>query len=69
MSRKACHGELTLEDGDFRECLDCGIRVRWDMLDDVFWGFHTCPDAPQAEDAVARCSTSQAKPTIRVDVS
>lgn len=40
--RKACDGEITLEDGDFQECLACGTRIRWDLCDHPFWGFQNC---------------------------
>jgi hypothetical protein len=47
MRDRACHGERTLTDGDFEECLECEMRVRWDLTSDALFGFHSCPQAPK----------------------
>lgn len=39
---KACEGASTLTDGDFEECLSCGTRIRWDLVNHPFWGFQNC---------------------------
>lgn len=54
--RKACDGEPTLECGDFQECIECGIQVRFDMVDDSFWGFQTCREKTPSRNAEAGSS-------------
>jgi hypothetical protein len=51
---RACKGERTLTDGDFEECLECGTRVRWDLVDHPFWGFHNCGEKPLPAETIER---------------
>lgn len=45
MSEKACDGGRTLDaDHDMLECVECGRRIRWDLVDHPFWGFQNCED-------------------------
>lgn len=54
MSHKACDGEATITVGDMEECAECGTRVRHDLTDDAFWGFHSCRE----KSVTALCSES-----------
>ncbi len=44
---KACDGGETREvyhpGTSFEECLACGSAVRWDLQDNRFFGWQTCP--------------------------
>jgi len=44
-AEKACDGGRTIDvpGTAWRECLDCGTRVRWDLVDHPFFGFQHCP--------------------------
>lgn len=37
----ACLSGLTVPDmgKDMERCLHCGTSIRWDLVDDPFWGF------------------------------
>jgi hypothetical protein len=46
MAEKACDGGRTVKlndgSGEFEECLECGTRVRWDLVDHPVLGFERC---------------------------
>lgn len=44
---KACDGGQTLTDGDFEECLKCGLQIRGDLVGHSFWGFQNCREKSQ----------------------
>ena len=44
--RRACEGADTIDHGDMHECAEdgCEVSIRWDKVDDPFWGFQSsCP--------------------------
>lgn len=49
MKDKACEGGRTLTDGDFHECLECGVRVRHDLVYHRLIGFSSACSARQPD--------------------
>ncbi len=56
LKEKACEDGRTLTyvdgSGEFAECVECGTRVRWDLVDHPFWGFQHCHKKARNADAV-----------------
>ena len=45
MSRKACQGDETITVGNFEECAECELSVRFDLVNHPFFGFQSsCPN-------------------------
>lgn len=70
MSAKACNGAPTISVWqNMEECAECGTRVRWDCVDDPFFGFQNCDECTRAVDAVDPSAAKPGKPTTRVTTS
>lgn len=68
---KACEtGEYRDVWQDMAGCDHCGTCVRWDLVDDPFWGFQQCPERTQARFlAVDPSAQLPGTPTPRVTAS
>jgi hypothetical protein len=52
MTEKACEGGRTFQAWhNMEECAACGTRIRHELVDHPFFGFHNCPDKRRTADA------------------
>lgn len=74
--KRACEGAATIDDGDFRECGRCGVRVAHDMTEHPFFGFAACcllkekplTESPENSDAVGE-AIGPSRPSTRAPKS